>query len=274
LAAIKDRTERLGARLLVYVVGLPQSQHLEMIFAVGRLAGWLPATSEAVHVGFGNVLGPDGKMFRTRQGGTVKLAELLDEAVARARALIVARAEATGQKVDGDLDAISEAVGVGAVKYADLSIDRTRDYRFDWDRMLSFDGNTAPYIQYAHARICSIFRTAGPLAGPEDGAGAGVLVFDPSWARPPGEPEERALAKCALGFGDTVAASLETYSPHKLCTYLFELAGTFTSFYENCRVLQAETPELQSSRLALCALTAAVLRKGLNLLGIEAPERM
>jgi arginyl-tRNA synthetase len=107
-----------------------------------------------------------------------------------------------------------------------------------------------------------------------DGAGAADIVFDPSWARPPGEPEERELAKCALGFGDTVATSLETYSPHKLCTYLFELAGTFTSFYENCRVLQAETPELRSSRLALCALTAAVLRKGLNLLGIEAPERM
>jgi arginyl-tRNA synthetase len=225
-------------------------------------------------VGFGNVLGPDGKMFRTRQGGTVKLAELLDEAVARARALIVARAEASGPKVEGDLDAISEAVGVGAVKYADLSIDRTRDYRFDWDRMLSFDGNTAPYIQYAHARIRSIFRASGQLAGSVDGAGAADIVFDPSWARPPGEPEERELAKCALGFGDTVATSLETYSPHKLCTYLFELAGTFTSFYENCRVLQAETPELRSSRLALCALTAAVLRKGLNLLGIEAPERM
>jgi arginyl-tRNA synthetase len=278
LAAVKDRTGRLGATLLVYVVGLPQAQHLGMVFATACMAGWLPPGTEAVHVGFGNVLGPDGKMFGTRRGGTVKLADLLDEAVGRAKALVTARAEAAGQTVDADLDVVARAVGVGAVKYSDLSTDRTRDYKFDWDRMLSLDGNTAPYIQYAHARICSIFRMGGAEArsGSGSGAGAGPVsaVFDPDWVRPPLEPEERELAKRALGFGDAMTSSIQTYSPHKLCSYLFELAGAFTGFYEQCRVLQAPTAELRSSRLALCALTAAVLKKGLELLGIDAPPHM
>jgi arginyl-tRNA synthetase len=274
LAAVKDRTGRLGATLLVYVVGLPQAQHLEMVFATARMAGWLPPGTEAVHVGFGNVLGPDGKMFGTRRGGTVKLADLLDEAVGRAKALVTARAEAAGQTVGAELDLVAQAVGVGAVKYSDLSTDRTRDYKFDWDRMLSLDGNTAPYIQYAHARICSIFRMAGAEAPSGVSAGAGSAVFNPDWVRPPLEPEERELAKRALGFGDVIIASIQTYGPHKLCSYLFELAGAFTGFYEQCRVLQAPTAELRSSRLALCALTAAVLKKGLELLGIDAPPHM
>jgi arginyl-tRNA synthetase len=261
LAAIRDRTGRLGAKLVVYVVGLPQALHFEMVFATARLAGWLPKGTEAVHVGFGNVLGPDGKMFRTRQGGTVRLAELLDEAVERAKAVIIARADQTGLPVEGDLEGIARAVGIGAVKYSDLSTDRGRDYRFDWDRMLSFDGNTGPYIQYAFARICSIFRKAG-----DDGT-AGPL-------RPPEESGERELAKRLLGFGDAVVASLEGYTPHKLCGYLFELASGFTTFYEHCPVLRAPEPETRASRLALCGLTGAVLRKGLDLLGIEAPERM
>ncbi|MGH9104884.1 MAG: arginine--tRNA ligase [Acidimicrobiales bacterium] len=282
LAAVRDRTGRLGATLLVYVVGFPQAEHFEMVFATARSAGWLPEGAEAVHVAFGNVLGPDGKMFRTRQGGTVKLSGLLDEAISRAKALIVARAEGPGPAEEGagpaagprapaaDLDEVARAVGIGAVKYADLSTDRVRDYRFDWDRMLSFDGNTAPYIQYAHARICSVFRRAGGTSPGTDGAPAA----DPRRICAPGVPEERQLAKALLGFPDAIEASLQSYSPHKLCGYLFELAGTFTDFYEHCPILRAATPELRSSRLALSAVTAAVLAKGLELLGIEAPERM
>ncbi|MGP8205407.1 MAG: arginine--tRNA ligase [Acidimicrobiales bacterium] len=265
LAAIRDRVDRLGADLLLYVVGLPQAQHFEMVFATARLAGWLPPGTEAVHVGFGNVLGPDGKMFRTRHGGTVKLAELLDEAVERARAVIAGRSD-QGQLAANELEETARAVGIGAVKYADLSTDRARDYRFDWDRMLSFDGNTGPYIQYAHARTCSIFRRAGGDMPPP------ALVAPD--IRPPAAPEERQLAKAILGFGDAVASSLSTYSPHKLCGYLFELASTFTTFYEHCPVLAAPDAPKRASRLALCALSAAVLSRGLELLGLEAPARM
>jgi arginyl-tRNA synthetase len=271
LAAIRDRVQRLGAQLLLYVVGLTQADHLAMVFTTARLAGWLPDGTEALHVGFGNVLGPDGKMFRTRQGGTVKLDELLDDAVARAKAVIEARDQETGppprdELNSEELEAVTGAVGVGAVKYADLSTDRTRDYRFDWDRMLSFDGNTGPYLQYAHARICSIFRRVAEESPPAPDALGAVRSVT--------EPEERELAKRLLGFPDAVSTSLATYSPHKLCGYLFELASTFTGFYEHCPVLRAPDPETRASRLALCALTAAVLEKGLGLLGIEAPPRM
>ena len=271
LAAIRDRVDRLGAELLLYVVGLTQADHLAMVFATARLAGWLPESTQAVHVGFGNVLGPDGRMFRTRLGGTVKLGELLDEAVERARDVITGRSEEMGKLSpdelgEQELDAVARAVGIGSVKYTDLSTDRTRDYRFDWGRMLSFDGNTGPYLQYAHARICSIFRRA-EAEGVARSAGlgsVGVVL----------EPEERELAKRLLSFADAVAATMATYSPHKLCVYLYELASTFTGFYEHCPVLRAADAETRASRLALCALTAAVLKTGLDLLGIEAPERM
>jgi arginyl-tRNA synthetase len=271
LAAVRDRVDRLEAQLLLYVVGLPQADHLAMVFTTARLAGWLPDTTQAVHVGFGNVLGPDGKMFRTRQGGTVKLDELLDEAVERAKAVIEGRGEEAGkgqaeELSAGELEAVARAVGLGAVKYADLSTDRTRDYRFDWDRMLSFDGNTGPYLQYAYARICSIFRRAAEegAAVPTSFGVAGVIT----------EHEERDLGKRLLGFADAVSSTLATYSPHKLCGYLFDLASTFTAFYEHCPVLRAPDPETRASRLELCALTAAVLEKGLGLLGIDAPARM
>jgi arginyl-tRNA synthetase len=279
LAAIKDRVRRLGAQLVVYVVGLPQSQHFEMVFATAKMLGWLGQSSEAVHVGFGNVLGPDGKMFRTRQGGTVKLAELLDEAVERARALLVSRGEG-GEGPEGSLDieAVARAVGIGAVKYADLSTDRARDYRFDWDRMLSFDGNTAPYIQYANARVRSVLRKAAEEGTAEAGAlaagAAGALLSVAGWFGPPVGTEERELAKRLLGFPDALEAALATYSPHRICAYLFDLAGGFTDFYENCPVLRAPTEEARRARLALCGLSGAVLERGLSALGIEAPERM
>ncbi len=266
LAAIRDRVDRLGAQLLLYVVGLPQADHLTMVFTTARLAGWLPEGTEAVHVGFGNVFGPDGKMFRTRQGGTVKLDELLDEAVERAEAVIAGRGEEMGKLPPDELDAVARAVGIGAVKYADLSTDRTRDYRFDWDRMLSFDGNTGPYLQYAHARICSIFRRAA-----EEGE---LEPVGPNAVGHIGEHEERELAKRLLGFADAVSSSLATYTPHKLCSYLFDLASAFTAFYEHCPVLRAADGATRAARLGLCALTAAVLKKGLDLLGIEAPTRM
>jgi arginyl-tRNA synthetase len=264
LAAIRDRVGRIGAKRLVYVVGLPQSEHFQMVFATARLAGWLPEGTEAVHVGFGNVLGPDGKMLRTREGEAVKLGDLLDEAVTRARAVVTGR-EAEGLSPD-EVESVAYAVGVGAVKYADLSTDRARDYRFDWDRMLALSGNSAPYLQYAHARTCRIFRRAAEQ-GIEVPSGPRAIL-------PPGTVEEHQLAMHLLGFADAVDAALESYSPHKLCNYLFELAGAFTTFYEQCPVLRAEPEGLRGSRLALCRLTGAVLRRGLGLLGIEAPERM
>jgi arginyl-tRNA synthetase len=264
LAALRDRFGRLGADLALYVVGVPQTQHFEMCFAVGRMAGWIPEGAEPVHVSFGNMLGTDRKMFRTRAGDTVKLIDLVDEAVSRAEAAVAERSS--------DLDplareAVANAIGIGALKYADLSTDRQRDYVFDWDRMLAFEGNTAPYLQYAHARICSIFRRAGLDPSAFDTASELVPLIL-------AEPGERALAIALLGFETAVTATLETFSPHKLCAYLFELAGAFTTFYETCPVLRAEDPDVRASRLGLCALVATVLRQGLALLGIEAPTQM
>jgi arginyl-tRNA synthetase len=264
LAALRDRFGRLGADLALYVVGVPQTQHFEMCFAVARMAGWIPEGAEPVHVSFGSMLGTDRKMFRTRAGDSVKLSDLVDEAVARASVAVAERSP--------DLDPatkaqVAHAIGIGALKYADLSTDRQRDYVFDWDRMLAFEGNTAPYLQYAHARICSIFRRAGldPAASSPAAEEMPLILA---------EPGERALAVALLGFETAVSATLETFSPHKLCAYLFELAGTFTTFYETCPVLRADDPSVRASRLALCSLVATVLRQGLALMGIEAPAQM
>jgi arginyl-tRNA synthetase len=264
LAALWDRFGRLGADVALYVVGAPQAQHFAMCFAVARAAGWIPEGAEPVHVAFGSMLGADRKMFRTRAGDSVKLIDLIDESVARAAAAIAEK--------NPDLDAqarahVANMVGVGALKYADLSTDRLRDYVFDWDRMLSLDGNTAPYLQYAHARICSVFRRAELDADAASPASAEVPVILDA-------PAERELAIALLGFETAVSATLETYSPHKLCGYLFDLAGTFTTFYEACPILRAEDPAVRASRLGLCALTATVLRQGLALLGIDAPTQM
>ncbi|HEY3811468.1 MAG TPA: arginine--tRNA ligase [Acidimicrobiales bacterium] len=262
LAALRDRFGRLHADLALYVVGAPQAQHLAMCFDVAAEVGWVPSSAAAVHVSFGSVLGADRKMLRSRAGESVKLVDLLDEAVARAGVRV--------REINPDLDAAAAAmvarqVGIGAVKYADLSTDRIRDYVFDWDRMLALEGNTAVYLQYAHARCRSIFRRGDIDPAPYQSGAVPVLLR---------EPAERVLALALLGLGPAVASVLESWSPHKLCTYLFELAGVYTSFYESCPVLRAEDPAVRDSRLALCALTASVLACGLGVLGIEVPDRM
>ena len=257
LSCVIDRVERLGADLMLYVVGAPQQQHLEMVFAVAAMAGWMPDGVAAVHVAFGNVLGEDRKMLRSRSGDSVKLVDLLDEAVERATAAV---AEKNPELDEAERAQVAHMIGIGAVKYADLSTDRIRDYVFDWDRMLAFDGNTAPYLQYAHARIRSIFRRA---------ADDGIAMTSPRIV----EPAERALALALLSHGSVVADSLAGNAPHRLCTHLFELAQRFTSFYEQCPVLKAD-PEVRGERLALCDLVARTLAHGLGLLGIDAPERM
>lgn len=258
LAAIRHRVGDLKATRLLYVVGAPQRQHLEMVFETAREAGWLTSPARATHVGFGSVLGADGKVLRSRVGGTIKLVALLDEAVERAEAVIAEK--------NPDLDAgtraeVAHAVGIGAVKYADLSTDRIKDYVFDFSRMLSFDGNTAPYLQYAHARIQSIFRK-GEVVPARDGSP--VIVSAPA---------ERALMIELLGFSEVVGQVAETLEFHRLATYLYGLSTVFTAFYEKCHVLKADEP-LRASRLALCDVTARVLACGLNLLGISAPSKM
>ncbi|MDQ3574333.1 MAG: arginine--tRNA ligase [Actinomycetota bacterium] len=260
LAAVRYRSGRLRATRLVYVVGSPQSQHLAMVFATARQAGWLEPTARAEHVAFGSVLGPDGKMFKTRRGETVKLGALLDEAVERAASVVLEKSPDLDHRHRAE---VARAVGIGAVKYADLANDRVKDYVFDWDRMLAMDGNTAPYLQYAHARVRSIFRRSGEEVPEPDGTAIAVA-----------EPAERALALDLLSLGDVVQTTAHSLQPHRLCTYLFGLATTFTTFYEHCPVLRADTTEQRRSRLALCDLTARVLASGLALLGIDAPERM
>ncbi|MEI6498023.1 MAG: arginine--tRNA ligase [Actinomycetota bacterium] len=260
LACVIDRVERLGATRLLYVVGSPQAQHLDMVFDVARLAGWLKPPATAVHVAFGSVLGSDRKMFKTRSGESVKLQELIHESIERGTATV---AEKSPELSPEEQAAVGRMIGIGAIKYADLSTDRVKDYVFDWDRMLAFEGNTGPYLQYAHARICSIFRRA-------EVSRESVRSVTPSL----GSPQERQLALKLLAFDGAVAETLDRYLPHRLCTYLFELAQDFTAFYEACSVLKAESDELRTSRLALADLTARVLACGLGLLGIDAPERM
>jgi arginyl-tRNA synthetase len=258
LAALRHRVGALGARRVIYVVGAPQSQHFAMVFAVARMAGWAGPEVRLEHVAFGSVLGPDKKMLKTRAGEAVSLAALLDEAVERATKVVEDKAR--------DLDpaakaAVAEAVGIGAIKYADLANDRIKDYVFDWDRMLSFDGNTAPYLMYAHARIRSILRKAGAA----EAVDPAVLRIEAA--------EERALALELLELPGAVTKTAETLQPHRICGQLYAIATAFTGFYEKCAVLKADEPT-RSARLALCALTARALAQGLGLLGIAAPEQM
>ncbi len=260
LACVIDRVERLKATLLVYVIGTPQAQHLAMVWKAAEMAGWLVPPARAVHVNFGNVLGDDRKMLKSRSGDPVTFIELIDEAIDRGRATVAARS--AGLPAD-EQAVLGHSIGIGALKYAELSSDRIKDYIFEWDRMLSFDGNTAPYLQYAHARICSIFRRAGVERA---SARSAAVTLD--------EPQERALALALLQFDSVVLDTIDKFSPHRLCTYLFDLAQVFTGFYEACPVLKDGFEATRDSRLALCDLTARVMEQGLALLGIDAPERM
>jgi len=259
LAGVRYWTRDRDAQELVYVIGAPQHQHLAMVFATSTDAGWLDDAHHAVHVSFGSVLGSDGRMLRTRSGDSVKLIELLDEAVERAAAVIAQRSELD----DAERAGVARAVGIGAVKYADLSSAREKDYVFAWDRMLAMEGNTSVYLQYANARIWSIVRRA---------QAAGVVAGEVISVR---EPAERALAVALVRLPAAVAATDRGHAPHTLCGYLYELATTFSGFYETCPILADTTaPEQRASRLALAALTSQALTLGLGLLGIEAPEKL
>jgi arginyl-tRNA synthetase len=251
LAAVRHRVSTLHADRIVYVVDHRQALHFEQIFALARTAGWLPPTTTAEHVGFGTVLGSNGKPFKTRAGGTVKLTTLLNEAVARADSLLEGR--------EGiDRKATAKAVGIGAVKYADLSSDRGNDYVFDLDRMVAMTGNTGPYLQYAHARLSRLLSKAGAQSGE-------VTELK--------EPAEERLALLLTGFADVVVQVAETLQPHRLCTYLYDVATALSSFYEQCPVLTSEG-DTRASRIALCTATRRVLQDGLGLLGIEALDAM
>ncbi|WP_133852175.1 arginine--tRNA ligase [Labedaea rhizosphaerae] len=258
LATARYWTRERDVTDLLYVVGSPQAQHFQMVFAVCTQAGYLTDKHRAEHIAFGSVLGADGKMMRTRAGESVALIGLLEEAVARAAKVIEERSELA----EADRAAVARAVGIGAVKYADLAGDRLKDYVFTWEKMLAKDGNTSVYLQYAIARIRSVLRKAGETVQP----GTAVRL---------GEPAERALAVKLLQLPAAIDAAVAEYAPHKLCGYLFETASAFTGFYENCPILASSTPDdVRGSRLALAALTADVLVLGLSLLGIDAPERL
>ncbi|MEU4216868.1 arginine--tRNA ligase [Actinoplanes sp. NPDC026623] len=244
LAALRYRVRELGATRLLYFVGAPQRTHFQMVFAVADAAGWLPEPVTAQHAGFGSILGTDGRMFRSRSGESIKLAAVVDEAIARASELAPA-------------PEVARAVGIGAIKYADLSGDRRSGYVFDWDRMLALTGNTGPYQQYAHARIQAIRRKAGAFEG-RIGLGTDA---------------ERALALEVLGFEPVVTDAARSLEFHRLAAHLYGIAQAFSAFYESCPVLSAPAG-VRESRLALCVLTARTLRQGLDLLGIATPERM
>jgi arginyl-tRNA synthetase len=270
LATIRYRVRDLEADRILYVVGAPQNVHLRMVMATARDAGWLPDTVEAVHVQIGNVLGEDGKILKSRSGAPVKLMALLEEAVDRARAVIDASRPELG---DEERAVTARQVGIGAVKYADLSTGHDTEYVFDFDRMLALSGNTGPYVQYAAARIRSILRKAGVLEQFTSGDATVSGGDGPATAIAVVEPAERALALHLLEFPTTLNKVRDTLEPHRLCGYLFELAQLFTTFYDQCPVLKAEE-SVRNSRLALCALVLRRLSLGLDLLGIETPENM
>jgi arginyl-tRNA synthetase len=257
LAALRHRVEDLGATRLLYVVDARQALHFRMVFAAARRAGYLPDHVEAVHVAFGTVLGPDGRPFKTRSGGTVPLIGLLDDAVQHARKTV---AEKNPDLDEAALQHRARQVGIGAVKYADLSTGRTRDYRFDADRMLALTGDTGVYLQYAHARARSILAKL-PLTQAD-------TRIDP---QVPLEPEERRLALLLDGGADALDTACRDYEPHRVCGYLYALAQAFTAFFGACPVLRAPDVGVRANRVVLCRLTGDTLALGLDLLGIQAP---
>ncbi len=260
LACIIDRVERLDCDDLLYVVGTPQSQHFKMVFQVAEQAGFMGDAHNAVHVNFGSVMDSDGKILKSREGEVIKLVDLLREATSRAEQAI---AEKNPELQGTEREAVARMIGIGSVKYADLSTERSKDYVFDWDRMLAFEGNTSPYLQYAHARICSIFRRSGIERSSARDASITLA-----------QPEEALLARRLVNFAAVTDDTLASYSPHTLCTYLHSLASSFASFYEVCPVIAAGDDATRDSRLALCDLTARTICTGLELLGIDSPERM
>lgn len=259
LASLNYRSQTLNADRVLYFVDQRQALHFQMVFAVARRAGLVREQLQLEHMGFGTMNGADGRPFKTRDGGTVKLIDLLDEAEQRAYALV---SEKNPDLDEAELRNIARAVGVGAVKYADLSKHRTSDYRFNFDLMLSFEGNTAPYLLYAYTRVASLFRKLGKGMQEVDGH----IQLDAE--------QEQALAAKLAQFGETLNSVGEKGEPHLLCSYLYDLAGLFSSFYENCPVLAAEDEAVRTSRLRLAALTGRTLKQGLELLGLEPLERM
>ncbi|MFK0121697.1 arginine--tRNA ligase [Streptomyces nigra] len=258
LTAIRNRVQDLHATTLLYVVDVRQSLHFKMVFETARRAGWLGDDVTAHNMGYGTVLGADGKPFKTREGETVRLEDLLDEAVQRAAEVVREKAQ---DLTEDEIQERAAQVGIGAVKYADLSTSPSRDYKFDLDQMVSLNGDTSVYLQYAYARIQSILRKAGdvrPAAHPE-------LELHPA---------ERALGLHLDAFGDTVFEAAAEYAPHKVAAYLYQLASLYTTFYDKCPVLKAETSEQVENRLFLCDLTARTLHRGMALLGIRTPERL
>ncbi len=262
LAALRYRVAEQGADRILYVVGADQAQHLEMVFAVARMAGWVPDHVRTEHVPFGQVQGEGGKKLRTRSGDTVHLADLLTEAVDRARAFVLERAAERGEDPPADLDRVAHVIGIGAVKYADLAQNRQSNYVFSYDRMLSLKGNTAPYLQYAYARMRSILREAGWADGPP--AGVEVRLEDEA---------EVELARQVVQLADVLDRVVADDAPNHLCAHLYELSQAYNQFYERCPVLRSEEPT-RTSRLALCEATSATLRLGLGLLGIAVLERI
>jgi arginyl-tRNA synthetase len=260
IACAKYRYETLHADRVLYYIDSRQHQHLMQAWTIVRKAGYVPASVPLEHHMFGMMLGKDGKPFKTRAGGTVKLADLLDEALERARRLV---AEKNPDMPADELEKLANAVGIGAVKYADLSKNRTTDYIFDWDNMLAFEGNTAPYMQYAYTRVLSVFRKAEI---DESALAAAPVIIT--------EDREAQLAARLLQFEETLTVVAREGTPHVMCAYLYDLAGLFSGFYEHCPILSAESEETRSSRLKLAQLTAKTLKTGLDTLGIETVERM
>jgi arginyl-tRNA synthetase len=260
LAALKFRVDKLNVDRILYFIDARQSLHMKQVFATGKKANYAPDNVSLEHHAFGTMMGKDGKPFKTRTGGTVKLADLLLESIERAEKLV---REKNTDLSDQEITIIARKVGIGAVKYADLSKTRTNDYIFDWDAMLSFEGNTAPYLQYAYTRISSIFRKADIEL---ETFSANITIT---------EFQEKQLALKLLQFNEVVnQVAIDCY-PHSLCNYLYELSSLFMSFYEHCPILKSGTEaETANSRLQLCAYSASILRKGLDLLGIEVMERM